>query len=279
MYNFNLLKEYIHGDRFRSVSDVVIDGEPTYEQAEFILNNDCIIFCKTDYIFMLFEIIIESKFKYVLITHNSDFGIDARYYDVKPESVMYWFALNVAIKRPNLIPLPSGMERPLGGGYSSDVTVLTEQWKTRRETKNLVYMNHNANNNHDERDYVTELLKDKPWVTWRPHGVSFKDYISNVYNHCFVISPQGNGIDCHRTWETLYMGSIPIVKRSHLTEFFSALPILIVEDWSVITEELLSIVYDEIKSRDYDYSKLTLSFWEKEILIAKDLLNDGGQND
>jgi hypothetical protein len=171
------------------------------------------------------------------------------------------------------------MERPLGGGYSSDVTVLTEQWKKQHSIQNLVYMNHNANNNHDERDYVTELLKDKPWVTWRPHGVSFKDYISNVHSHPFVISPQGNGIDCHRTWEALYMGSIPIVKRSVLTEFFSDLPMLIVEDWSILTEELLSIVYDEIKSRTYDYSKMTLSFWEKEIKLAKELILTGGHDD
>ena len=27
----------------------------------------------------------------------------------------------------------------------------------------------------------------------------------------FVMSPMGNGVDCHRTWEALAMGSIPVV--------------------------------------------------------------------
>jgi len=29
--------------------------------------------------------------------------------------------------------------------------------------------------------------------------------------HRFVVSPPGNGVDCHRTWEAIAMGSIPIV--------------------------------------------------------------------
>eukprot|EP00930_Biecheleria_cincta_P087520 TRINITY_DN76743_c0_g1_i1.p1 TRINITY_DN76743_c0_g1~~TRINITY_DN76743_c0_g1_i1.p1 ORF type:complete len:354 (-),score=71.51 TRINITY_DN76743_c0_g1_i1:121-1182(-) len=29
--------------------------------------------------------------------------------------------------------------------------------------------------------------------------------------HQFVMSPMGNGVDCHRTWEALAMGSIPVV--------------------------------------------------------------------
>ena len=71
MYTFDFLREVIHGDKYRAAADIVIDGEPTYEQAQFICNNSCIIFCKTDYIFMLFEILLTSPNKrYILITHN-----------------------------------------------------------------------------------------------------------------------------------------------------------------------------------------------------------------
>jgi hypothetical protein len=33
-------------------------------------------------------------------------------------------------------------------------------------------------------------------------------------NYAFVASPYGGGPDCHRTWEALILGCIPIVKSS-----------------------------------------------------------------
>jgi hypothetical protein len=276
MYTFNFLREVIHGDKFRvAAADVIIDGEPTYVQAEFLLNNNAVIFCKTDYLFMLFEILLHSPKKYILITHNSDFTIGKGNFDIRPKSIIKWYALNVGMKDAHLIPIPSGMERPLGGGYSSDATVLAERLKQPREFQNLVYMNHNANNNHGARDFITMHLKDQPWVTWRPHGQSFESFIANCYSHKFVVSPPGNGIDCHRTWEALYMGAIPIVKRSILTQSFSDLPMLIVEDWSVITEELLNIVWDEFQTRTFNYEKLTLSYWLNRIVKDKLELLEG----
>jgi len=279
MYKFNFLEEVIHGDKYRQAADIVIDGEPTFEQAEFLCNNSCIVFCKTDYVFMLFEIMLQSDKKYVLITHNSDYAIDERYASVAPANIVKWYALNAAFRSRSLIPIPSGMERPLGGGYSSDANVLADQLKKSRKIKNLAYMNHNANNNHGERDFVTEHFKNQPWVTWRPHGTSFKDFIDNCHSHRFVISPPGNGIDCHRTWEALYMGAIPIVKRSVLTESFVDLPMLIVEDWSVLTEELLYLVLDEFSVRKFNYEKLTLSYWVNRIKADKNLLVKEGTDE
>ena len=58
----------------------------------------------------------------------------------------------------------------------------------------------------------------------------------------FVPSPAGNGIDCHRTWEALYLGAVPVVLRS---EYFgeSNWPVLVVDSWS----ELLEKKDDELK--------------------------------
>ena len=276
MYTFNFLDEVIHGDKYRAAADIVIDGEPTEDQAEYICNHSCIIFCKTDYLFMLFEILLVCKNKrYVLITHNSDYAIDSRYWEAKPDCVIRWYALNVAHKHPDLVPIPSGMERPFGCGYSSDANVLYAQLQYPRRIKNLAYMNHNSNNNHGERDIVDQHFQNEPWVTVRKHGTSFKDFIENCHNHPFVISPPGNGIDCHRTWEALYMGAIPIVKRSLVTEAFVDLPILIVEDWTTITEEILNIILEEFKEMKFNYEKLTLSYWINRIKSDKIYLKEG----
>jgi hypothetical protein len=113
----------------------------------------------------------------------------------------------------------------------------------------------------------------------RKHGTSFKDFIENCYNHPFVISPPGNGIDCHRTWEALYMGAIPIVKRSTLIESFVDLPMLIVEDWTTITEELLQIVLAEAKDINFNYEKLTLSYWLNRINADRVYLKEEGTDE
>jgi hypothetical protein len=47
----------------------------------------------------------------------------------------------------------------------------------------------------------------------------------------FVLSAPGHGLDCHRTWEILYLGSIVITKTTSLDPLFEGLPVAIVEDW------------------------------------------------
>jgi hypothetical protein len=48
--------------------------------------------------------------------------------------------------------------------------------------------------------------------------------------YSFVLSPFGNGYDCHRTWEALLLGCIPIMKKSRIDSLFKYLPVLTRED-------------------------------------------------
>lgn len=54
--------------------------------------------------------------------------------------------------------------------------------------------------------------------------------------HRFVLSPAGQGLDCHRTWEALLLGAIPIVQRSSLDPLFSGLPVALVDDWEEVLD-------------------------------------------
>jgi hypothetical protein len=53
----------------------------------------------------------------------------------------------------------------------------------------------------------------------------------------FVVSARGNGLDCHRTWELLYLGCIVITKTSSLDPLFSKLPVVIVDDWKAARDK------------------------------------------
>jgi hypothetical protein len=58
----------------------------------------------------------------------------------------------------------------------------------------------------------------------------------------FVPSPAGNGLDCHRTWEALYLGCIPVALRSEYCGD-NSWPVMIVDSW----DELLSLNLNQLQ--------------------------------
>ena len=79
--------------------------------------------------------------------------------------------------------------------------------------------------------------------------------------YAFVLSPSGNGIDCHRTWETLCLGCIPIVIGGFFNSIFKDLPVLIVKSWSDVRQELLNQTLIDFKDKPFNYEKLNLQYW------------------
>lgn len=86
--------------------------------------------------------------------------------------------------------------------------------------------------------------------------------------YAFSISPHGNGLDSHRTWEDLVLGCIVIVKTSILDSLYEGLPVVIVKDWNEITDENLTLWLKQYKGAFSNPSfrkKLTNQFWLKKI--------------
>jgi hypothetical protein len=92
--------------------------------------------------------------------------------------------------------------------------------------------------------------------------------------YAFSISPWGNGLDCHRTWEDLALGCILIVKTSSLDRLYDGLPVVIVKDWNEITEENLQRwfeLYKDASENSLYREKITNQYWFKKIMSAKSL--------
>ena len=87
----------------------------------------------------------------------------------------------------------------------------------------------------------------------------------NQCQYSFVISPHGHGLDCHRTWEALILGCIVIVKKSVLDPLYTELPVLIVDEWTDITQELLGSTIEKFKNINFNYEKITLKYWKDKI--------------
>jgi hypothetical protein len=80
-----------------------------------------------------------------------------------------------------------------------------------------------------------------------------------------VVSPPGEGLDCHRTWEALCLGCIPILISTPLDDMFEGLPVLIVKSWSDVTRELLDRTVSEYSKKEWCLDKLYLNYWLEQI--------------
>ncbi len=74
-------------------------------------------------------------------------------------------------------------------------------------------------------------------VEFQSKRVSQSEIWRRYASYPFVVSAPGNGLDCHRTWEILYLGSIVIAKKSPLDPLFEGFPVATVDDWSEVADK------------------------------------------
>lgn len=80
----------------------------------------------------------------------------------------------------------------------------------------------------------------------------FKEYVPELAANKFCLSPEGNGIDCHRMWECFYLKVIPICHRNVVTEHFAKyFPIILVDDWNKFELSDLEGVYEKANWSNY----------------------------
>ena len=92
-----------------------------------------------------------------------------------------------------------------------------------------------------------------------------KTYYETLGNYKFVISPEGNGIDCHRHYEALIYGCIPIIEDNPIIRAkYGNVPILWTVDYSEITEEYLELIYNEMLNKTWDFKALFINSWSNE---------------
>jgi len=263
-----------------------IVGEKFYNVANFIYSiNNCedynrlvntfdikklksinIVYLHTMYKDRFFELIKNLDNKFIIVTHNSDTNINN--IDNLPKNVIKWYSQNVNIKDDRLESIPIGLENSRWFTDIGKQNKILNKLKNSKNIKKLLYINHNINTNLKERIIPYELLKNESFVTIENglNGYFYDNYIDNIYNHKFVICPEGNGIDTHRKWETLYLNTIPIEKRNINSSFYEDLPICLVNNWNEINEDFLNKEYDRINNSDWNLNKLDMAYWQNKII-------------
>jgi len=97
-------------------------------------------------------------------------------------------------------------------------------------------------------------------------------YLRMSKKYKFIVACEGNGMDTHRLWETLYQDSYPILINSIFSNNISSLglPVLVIDSLTELTNERLLFHIEEFE--DYQARNvplLWLSHWRNEIITTK----------
>ncbi len=265
---------FISGSNLVFISNYVYDFHVNNIEPQNLKDGD-IIFVKIDLIDKFFNNIfpmIDKKF--ILITQNGDFSTDIKhkkylYY----KKLIAWFGQNPGFQHPKHIPIPIGIENtfynPKKILFQRNITNLIP-WKDR---KYLLYLNYNPSTNSKHRKNLHKLFESFDNILIISKKVNYLTYMNHIGNSKYVLCPRGNGLDTHRFYETILMGSIPIVEHSLLDSLYLKTTSLIVNNYSDLTIDILKRPEKHIKNMNFSKDILYLETWLNEIKKYKPDLN------
>jgi hypothetical protein len=249
------VEEYVDGDAFENLQ---ISGT---------------VYIKTDEVR---TVLASRSVKGVLITHNSDVGVEqelvSQVFSSNPD-ITAWFGQNVKVRHPKVIAIPIGLERVRWFPHLKKQDQLHEMSKRSLEppTK-LCLANFSMATNPSGRQSCLDASSS--FATLQTADTicqdtpeSYTRYLTEILKHKFVLCPEGNGVDTHRLWETLYLGRIPVVTRSLVTEAFASLPMIVLELWKDLSRSLLETYWEAFRREKphYQLNQLFMSYWKNRL--------------
>jgi len=240
--------------------------------------------------FFLNEIEPKIKVPYFLVTGRSDVPVDI---DLIPhvlrDNLIHWYAVNVNLEEnnPRITQIPLGVDNANWNGDNNpqtDVTLFFDVNQDKIQIENDILISFQRHTNTHQRnrcyDYFNDKLKEN--CTFREYTNEnrldrqfLRDYYTQIKQHKFNVCPPGAGFDCHRIWQTLMLGSFPIVKNSWAWREFQDLPVWYVKRFSDVTKDNIDKKYEEIsrnlEAGNYNLDKIKFDYWK--VKMDNDRLN------
>ena len=225
-------------------------------------------------------VLSQIKVPFVLLSHQSDENItneniNASVYLKLAQNphLIRWFAQNCTLQHPKIEPLPIGLENQHfhNAGNVKSFKKLQKKLKAKKiekQAKVLVALNFATNPG--KRFNCYRSFWKKPITKELSSFVSSQNYRKIAAKCMFVASPAGNGLDCHRTWEAMYLNCVALVEKNEMSEYFKSLglPMLCIENWEDFankTESELVEIYNKT-IKNCNKSPLYIDFWKDKIL-------------
>jgi hypothetical protein len=184
-------------------------------------------------------------------------------FDKIPDNVAAWFCTNVDVTEPKIQAIPFGV---------SETKELLQVQQEDIPKQNLAYANW-VSYNKERVDLITSLNHYKlPWVTIE-ENVSRREFLRSIKSHSFVLCPSSNGLDTYRLWETIYLGSIPVIIKARWNENWHSLPVLRLNSWNDLSEQTLKEYLEKNKPivdarPSFWAAQARLSYWRNCINAA-----------
>ena len=268
------LKDIVSGERIQEIADVTYFGTSNGNIPDQLKNTNTVIRDRSDFYLKSNENIVyvyghELFFKEAfpeinkpikLISHNTDYPVDSKFIQyLDDDKLTHWYAQNAVLDHPKLTPAPIGIANKQWshGNLDNLLSVINAN----HGKENIVYKNFDIGTNINVRrviDQITntnKIFMDRNWPQ--------TEYLTRLSKSMFVISPPGNGIDCHRIWEALYVRTVPIVERSSAFRNFTNLPIMFIDRWEDITIDFLKTQIPLYYNKSYDLKQLKLQYWKE----------------
>lgn len=262
--------DLISGERFQDMCDIFLGEADDFQYNPHIwmqkrkhmylhsirrpFRNPKLIFCYTNRIPDLLKKISYFQVPFVLVSHNSDATL-SRPDDIvlaDHPMIIHWFSQNVNIRHPKLTAIPIGIaNKQWNHGNPKNFQGLPKS-----DARSGIYFNFSVNTNRSARE-PCRVACLKKGLSWVGHMTPY-DYMRELCKYSFAICPDGNGIDCHRMWECLYAGVVPICTRSvHSETWASQFPIVLLDSWNDLDTNKIS----EVPLVTRDESLLQFSRW------------------
>jgi hypothetical protein len=225
-------------------------------------DNPYVIFFYTHRINHVANIIHYFKNPFILLSHNSDWNVvesEDSITILNCNNLQKWYTQNLCFYHPKISMIPIGFANSMWAHgnlsfFDSDIFVNLLSNKTNKTKK--IYFNFAPGTNLNKRQPCYDALIQK--IEWLP----IIDPIENLLrlkDYEFCICPEGNGVDCHRFWEALYLKCVPIVVNSPFTETLKRanIPLVILDKWEDLDIDCLQ--YSNYSFDEYTIDKFILA--------------------
>ena len=262
---------YVSGDTFRKLADHIHDETGSFDPIKVGLGD--IVFVSSPLVLEYMQTLHPRiKNPYILIAHNGDNSIGKPVIDLIDEKIIRFYAQHVLTNDIKIIPLDIGIENAhyhTNGIPRIYTQLIKKTGGTGTVRKNRIFFQFSVETNPTERGPAKQYFLTHPLMDTLVNRIPSSRHAKILSTYKFMVSPPGNGIGCSRTWEALYMKTIPVVKDSVTVRYMASLglPIWIVKDWHELdglTEADLARKYDTLMSTA-SFKPLHMNFWIEKI--------------
>ena len=230
----------VSGDTFRAVADIVLESEfdirafgRSFSECK---SSEPVIFLPLHLLSNLVDSIDSTDVAQgIFILHNGDELDESAVLRLSQQAGSV-FSVNWIGSKAIATPIPIGVENRhwnINGRHElmSGLNPALLPRLTRKDREVAVLGAFSSSTNPAMREGVLNAFAGVPGSRLLTKRVQPRTYWSLLARSLFVISPPGNGPDCHRTWEAMYSGAIPIVLEDAWPFKNEPFPALTVQNW------------------------------------------------